>query len=93
MRRFLQAANSNWNFLWKRWLPDFALHPKRGSLYGNKEPEKHWPTYSMTHIIMEPLWIEMLVQGELGRNNVRRRSANASGPSSGSSRAIEYILV
>ena len=45
----------------------------------------------MTHIIMGlvlyAVWIEMLVQGEVGCNNAGRRAARASASSSGSSRA------
>ena len=56
-----------------------------------RKSKKLWPRYSMTHIIMEPALyeparLEMLVQGEVGRNNAGRSAARAAALSSGSSR-------
>ena len=89
VRGFLQIATTSWNSMWERWLPDFQWRPVRGGLCGNEEIEKavaeiQHDTY---HDGACPLWIEMLVQGELGRNNAGRRAARASSSSSGSSRA------
>ena len=52
---FLQTANTKWNSLWERLLPDFAWRPVRGGLCCNEEFKKSWPRYSMTHIKMEPV--------------------------------------
>ena len=79
MRGFLQIANTNWNSLWKRWLPNFAWRPVRGGLCGNEDFEqaKAEIQHGKSHDGACPPWIEMLVQGELGRNNACRRAARA----------------
>ena len=86
VRGFLQTANTTWNSLWERWLPDFAWRPVRGGLCGNLDFQK-----ALAEIRLDKSpWIEMLVQGELGRNNAGRRAARAArapSSSSGSSRA------
>ena len=89
VRGFLHIATTSWNSMWKRWLSDFQWRPVRGGLCGNEEFEKavaeiQHDTY---HDGACPLWIEMLVQGELGRNNAGRRAARASSSSSKSSRS------
>ena len=86
VRSFLQIVITSWNSMWERWLPDFQWRPVRGGLCGNEEFEKavaeiQHDTY---HDGACPLWIEMLVQGELGRNNAGRSAARASSSSSGS---------
>ena len=66
----------------------------RGACAAMRSSKKPWPRYNMTYIVHSqwspgagPLWIEMLVQGEVGRNNAGRQAAGASASSSGSSRA------
>ena len=51
----LQTVNTNWNSLWKRWLPDFSWRPVRGGLCGNEEFEKAQAKIHMAHIILEPV--------------------------------------
>ena len=70
VRGFHQTANTAWNSLCDRWLPDFAWRPVRGGLSGNEDFQK-----ALAEILLDksPL-IEMLVQGELGRNNAGRRA-------------------
>ena len=83
LRGFLQTANTTWKSLWERWLPDFAWRPVRGGLCGNLDFQK-----ALAEIRLDKSpWIEMLVQGELGRNNAGRRAARASSSSSKSSRS------
>ena len=89
MSGFLQIATTSWNSMWERWLPDFQWRPVLVGLCGDEEFEKavaeiQNDTY---HDGACPLWIEMLFQGELGRNNVGRRAARASSSPSGYSRA------
>ena len=75
--------------MWELWLPDFQWRPVQDGLCGNEEFEKavaeiQHDTY---HDGACPLWIEMFVQGELGRNNAGRSAARASSSSSKSSRS------
>ena len=83
----LQTVNTNWNSLWKRWLPDFSWRPVRGGLCGNEEFEKAQAKiqHGTYHIGAGSPWIEMLVEGEVVRINTGRRAARASASSSGSS--------
>ena len=83
----LQTVNTNWNSLWKRWLPDFSWRPVRGGLCGNEEFEKAQAKiqHGTYHIGAGSPWIEMLVEGEVVRINTGRRAASASASSSGSS--------
>ena len=87
VRGFLQIATTSWNSKWECWLPDFLWRPVRGGLC-NEELEKavaeiQHDTY---HNGAGSLWIEMLVQGQVGRNT-GRRAVRVSFSSSGSSRA------
>ena len=60
------------------------------SLCGNEDFEKALAEIQLdkSHDGACPLWIAMLVQGELGRNNASRRAARASSSSSGSLRTL-----
>ena len=94
VRGYLQTVHTNWNSPWKRWLPYFAWDSVRGACAAMRSSKKPWPRYNMTYIVHSqwspgagPLWIEMLVQGEVGRNNAGRQAGRASASSSGSSRA------
>ena len=77
MPGFLQTANTNWNSVLERWLPHFAWRPVRGGLCGNEEFEKALAEiqHDTHHNGAGFLWIEILVQGEVRRNNAGRRAA------------------
>ena len=89
VRCFLQIATASRNFILESWLPDFQWSGSGGGLCWNEEFEK--AVAEIQHDTYQdgacPLWIDMLVQGELGRNNAGCRAARASSSSSGSSRA------
>ena len=62
MRGFLQTGNTNWNSLWKQWLPDFAWcpqYPALGGLSGNEEFKKalakKWHDIYHNGLALEPV--------------------------------------
>ena len=66
--QFLQTANSNWNSLWERWLPDLVWRLALGGLCHNEAFEK-----ALAEILHEKsAWIEMLAQRELWQNNLKQ---------------------
>ena len=76
VRGFLQTANTNWKSLWKLW-PDFVWRSERGGLCGNEDFEKALAEiqHDKSHDGACHLWIEMLVQSELGPGGTMRAAA------------------
>ena len=86
---FLQTANTKWNSMWERLLPDLAWRPVLAGLCCNEEFKKPWPRYSMTHIKMEQVLYGFKSSSK--ESYAGRRAARASSSSSGSSRARSSI--
>ena len=83
MRGFLQTANTKWTSLCNVGFLTFGVRrPVRGGLCCNEDFEQALAKiqFDDSHEGARPLWIEMLAQGELGRNNSGARSSTSSSP-------------